>query len=323
MRSTTAYVLITGVAMAFAACRRGAERRSEPAGADSRTPAPRSVDVSGSSAAAAASVEPSRAPRAVKPGQIPFEYPIVGTTGKAGDYVLAPSRTWIDDAFEHGGDKQTFIYYGGYLREPGAVESTVESLTKKTATIPNSLVIPIRRGEKAKPGDVLLTSWASGTGMQRAIVVSGGTAGSPKVRYLDMDLENPSSFGQKEEALPPDTFVRLTKPGQIGTTLACPEGSRKLRVIVTHATGDGAADPLLVLGYGGRIRVVKRGECKALPIVPSLKVGDKAFVPMLGEFIEGKVTKVDPPIGRVTVKYQFGGQSREDGVGYTNVAGEI
>lgn len=96
MRSTTAHLLIATVAMGLPACRRGGERRSELGGA---------------------------------------AYPIVAISGKAGDYVLAPSRTWIDEALERGGD------------------------------------------------------------------VPGGTADSPKVRYLDMDLENPSSFGPKESTL--------------------------------------------------------------------------------------------------------------------------
>src|SRR5688500_14009955 len=45
-------------------------------------------------------------PRAVTPGESPFNYPTVSTTAKAGDYVLAPSKSFIDEAFARGGEKQ-------------------------------------------------------------------------------------------------------------------------------------------------------------------------------------------------------------------------
>jgi hypothetical protein len=250
------------------------------------------------------------------PGAVPFEYPVVATSARAGDFVLAPSRSWVDEAFERGADKQTFIYYGGWMREPGPQESLLETLTRQKTRIMNALIIPIRRGERAKPGDVVLTAWASGTGMQRAIVVTGGTPEAPKVRYLDMDYDSPSGWGKKEDVLKPDTFHRLTKPGEVGTTLACAEGGRHARYVLTNEQND----KLLMIGFAGRMRVAPKSECKPLPIEPKLRAGDSASIALVGSFVEGKVRKVDPEVGRVFVEYEFGSQKKQEAVGYTNVA---
>jgi hypothetical protein len=253
---------------------------------------------------------------AAQPGEVPFDYPAVETSAKPGDYVLAPSRSWVDEAFQRGADKQTFIYYGGWMRAPGPKESLIETLTRQKNKIMNALIIPIRPGEKVKPGDVLLTTWASGTGMQRAIVVSGGTPEAPKVRYLDMDFDSPSGWGKKQDTLEPNTFHRLTKPGEVGTTLACSEGGRHARYVLTHA----AADKMLVIGFAGRMKSVAASECKPLPIDPKLRSGDRAMVALVGSFVEGKVRKVDTEAGRVFVEYEFGSQKKQEAVGYTNVA---
>ncbi|HMJ11936.1 MAG TPA: hypothetical protein VK524_11010, partial [Polyangiaceae bacterium] len=141
---------------------------------------------------------------AIEAGELPFEYPRARTSARSGEYVLAPSSSWIAQAFEKGGDKQTFIYYGGWLRRAGERASEVETLTRQRALIPNAFIIPIRSGERAEVGDVLLTSWASGSGMQRALAV-GGDPKAPRVRYLDIDFDNPSGFGNKEDVLPANT----------------------------------------------------------------------------------------------------------------------
>jgi hypothetical protein len=63
-----------------------------------------------------------------KPGEIPVPYPVVATTAQAGDYVLAPSRQFLDGAFAKGMDKQTFIFYAAQIVAPGPAESQVKSL---------------------------------------------------------------------------------------------------------------------------------------------------------------------------------------------------
>lgn len=255
---------------------------------------------------------------AIESGKIPFDYPAVGITARPGDYVLAPSSSWIAEAFEKGGEKQTFIYYGGWLRRAGKHASEIETLTRQHALVPNAFVIPIRRGERAESGDIVLTSWASGSGMQRAYVV-GGEAKSPRVRYLDIDVDNPSGFGTKEDVLPADTFHRLHEPGQVGTTVACNEGARRTRWVVANA----AEGKLLVLGFAGRMRVFSRADCENVPLRVQVKPGDAVQVPIVGAFTAARVTRVDPRVGRLWAKYDFGGQDKEEAFAFANVATKL
>jgi len=250
------------------------------------------------------------------PGALPFEFPSVVLAAKKGDFVLAPSKNWIDEAFIEGVENQTFIYYGAFLSAVGQKESKLRTLSGQNATIPNALILAVGRGGSANPGDVVLTAWASGSGLQRAIVVQGGSPTKPKVRYLDIDLENPSGWGQRDDELPEDTFRVLTRPDELGTTVACKDGERKLRFVLVAEAGD----KWLGLGFAGKLRVLDRKECTPVPIVPKLKTGDKVFVPVIGTFVDAKVKKIDAATGRVWVAHEFGGVAKEEAIGYTNVA---
>jgi hypothetical protein len=250
------------------------------------------------------------------PGAVPFDFPALGTGAKKGEFVLAPSKGWIEEAFEKGADKQPFIFYGAWMVEPGEKESMLRTLPGQAVTIPNAMIIPIGPGQSAKPGDVVLTAWTSGSGMQRAIVVEGGTPESPRVRYLDLDLESPSGWGKKEDTLGENTFRVLKKPGEPGTTVGCKDGARTTRFIVI-GEHDGK---LLGVGFAGKVKVLARDSCKNLPIVPNLKPGERVYVPVIGAFTEGKVTKLDQPIGRVWVRHEFGGKDTEEAFSFTNVA---
>jgi hypothetical protein len=263
------------------------------------------------SASAAAESAPTR-----PPGALPFEFPSLATAAKKGDFVLAPSKSWIDEAFAEGIENQTFIYYGAFLVEPGEKESRLRTLSGQRVKIPNALILPVGHGETAKPGDVVLTAWASGSGLQRAIVVEGGSPERPKARYLDIDFENPSGWAQKDDELPENTFHVLTKPGELGTTLACKEGERKLRFVLVADAGE----KLLGLGFAGKLRVIERASCAQVAIDPKVKPGDKVFIPVIGSFIEAKVTKIDAKIGRVWAAHEFGGAAKEEAIGFTNVA---
>ena len=81
-------------------------------------------------------------------------------------------------------DEQTLIFYNTTLREIGDTASIVEN----KAVIPNALIIPLpKQILKPHKGDILLTWWQGGNGLQRAIVVSDSIASEPIVDYLDMD----------------------------------------------------------------------------------------------------------------------------------------
>jgi len=311
--------LLTACAVALAlipACGRNEKQSPAPVGATAPAPPPR------------ASAEPAKPPQEKDteapepdhpPGAVPFDYPAVSTTAKKGDYVLAPSKNWIAEAFEKGGGTQTFIYYGGWMLEPGDKASTVKTLTGITSTIPNAMVIPVPSGGTAEPGDILLTTWQSGSGMQRAIVVEGGKPDRPEVRYLDLALDNPSGWGKQVDTLKPHTFVKLDRTGQVGTSVACKVGERRTRWVITNLAGD----KLLAIGFAGRMRVFQRKDCADLPIKPKLRAGDKLMVPLVDGYAEGQVEKIDAAIGRVWARYSFGGKDKERAFAFTNVARKL
>jgi hypothetical protein len=261
--------------------------------------------VTASPVASATATATSVAP-AVGDAKVPFEFPQVAATGAAGDYVLAPPRSWIDAALEKGADKQTFIYYGGWLKKPADGASVVETLTKHLQVIPNSLIIVLPKGRKAKLGDLVLTSWASGTGMQRAIVVEGGSDTSPNVRYLDMSLDHPTGWGERVDRLPENTFATLDQRGDIGTTAACKEGNKWMRYIITARAGK----RLLGYGFAGKIAAFSEDDCKLLSLKPVLTKGDWVSLPVVGRYTKARVRQLRPELGRVWAKYRVDGDDR-------------
>jgi hypothetical protein len=230
--------------------------------------------------------------------------------------VLAPARAALDAALARAGDLQPLIYYGAWMREPGPQRSWIATLLGDREQIPNALIIPIRRAETAAPGEIVLSSWAAGTGMQRGIVVEGGQGNAPKVRYLDLAYDHPTGWGQRADTLTPNTFHRLTGPGQVGTTVACRQGPSHTWWRIIGQQGS----RLLALGYNGQVRSLVRADCRDVPLVPKVKPGDGVFVPVLGRYQKAKVTKVDAPIGRVFAKYRVGGENQKQASAFTNVA---
>lgn len=243
------------------------------------------------------------------PGTIPLDYPVVTTTAKVGDWVLTPPRLWLDQAFEKGVQSQTFIFYAATMVKPGPAESTVKDLMGKESTMPNSLIVPIRRGQKAAVGDILLTWWQSGSGMQKSIVIPGGTATEPKVLHLDISYENPAGVGKKPDTLKPDTFHRLGKALEPGTMMTFQDGPFWKVGQVLNRT----PDKTLYLGFAGRIGVAPSKACRALPIRPqALKAGAQVMArSSLGSLQPARVAKVEPAIGRVFVTFPKGGDPKK------------
>jgi hypothetical protein len=261
--------------------------------------------------------------QSAEPGTIPLEFPAVATTAEPGQWVLCPPQKFVENLRDAGPVKTSLIYYAATMKDPGASESTVVDLGKKEMVIPNSLILPIPPGQTAKPGDIILTWWQSGSGMQRAIVVDGGTETEPMVRYLDITYENPSGWGQKTDRCRPDTFCKLESPFQLGTTVAVkdarfPQQASRAQIVAE------ADDRYLVLGFAGRMSVAQKADCIALPIKPELTAGDTALSTTVFARL-GKVTviKVEPEIGRVFIRYTSAGKERELAVPYGNITKEL
>lgn len=267
------------------------------------------------SSAAASGVATSAPAAARKPGAMPFDFASGPVTAKAGDYVLVPSKNWIDEAFVKGGEKQTFIYYAATMAQPGAVESKIKTLSGQDATVPNGFIIPIKPAQRVARGDIVLTWWQSGSGMQRSIVV-GGTPEEPKVLHLDLDIDNPSGAGKKEDTLKKGSFHTLTASLQPGVTVAAKQGTTYKRWTVTNID----RDKVLVIGFAGSMKVLRKSECIVVPPHGTFAPGADVAVPYIGSFTKGKVEKVDAKIGRVFTKISFGGSDKTIGVGLPDVS---
>ena len=260
---------------------------------------------------ASANASTAEAPKStLKPGEIPFSgFPTVGTTAKAGEVVLCPSFNWIQDAATKGPDKVTFIFYSQKMSAPGEVESEVEFLSPGKEKVSNAYLIPIPAGQTAHVGDIVLTWWQSGSGMNRAIVVEASDPTEPTVRYLDIDYDNPAksrdgktTIGQMDEKLKPNSFVKISNTWEPGTVIAVNDGASKKKARIIRVAGD----KVLALGLAGSLQVYDKTACTPVPVKPAVKAGDKVKAPVYGSFQNVTVTKVDGRNGRVFVKPETG-----------------
>jgi hypothetical protein len=269
--------------------------------------------------AKSAKAEPSIDPNA--PATFPYkDFPAVETIAKAGEVVLAPSYNWLQEASAKGPKDVTMIWYAQKMSAPGKETSEVEYLMGEKRQVPNAYIVPIPAGGKAKKGDIVLTWWQSGSGMQRAIVTDDANPAEPVVRYLDIDYDNPAKGGdgktplaQVDEKLKPNSFSVINAPLQPGTSVAIQDGADYKHAIVIRVAGD----KVFVRGFAGKTEVVDRARCTGVPIISAAKVGEKVKAVWVGKFREGAVTKVDAKNGRVFVK--FDNDPDEDGIAFGNV----
>lgn len=238
--------------------------------------------------------------------KLPFDFPAVKTDFKAGDTILAPTRSMIDESMKAAaGTTPMYIFYNATVVEPGDVVSRIKEVID-TVAIPNAVIVPIKAGQSAKKGDIVLTWWQSGSGMQRAIVTEGGT--TPTVTYLD------DKNGATEQ-LKADSFNVLSADWQVGTTLACKGSGGYDQVILINMAGD----KVLTSGWAGAMAVHGKSECSPVPLKTSAKAGDTVYVAPFGTFEKATVTSVDATNGKVKAKYDFAGSSTEEDFSFGNI----
>ena len=262
----------------------------------------------------------STAPDTSEPVTFPFpDFPKVETSAKAGDFILVPSYSWLQDAADKGAESTNFIWYAQKMAAPGKEYSEVQFMSERRK-VPNAYIVAIAPGQKAKTGDVVLTWWQTGSGMQRAIVVDDKNSAMPIVRYLDIDYDNPAksadnvtTIGKMDERIQPDTFIKL-KEWDAGTIVAIQDGANTKKARVIRVAGD----KVLTTDQMGKLKIYPKASCKALPIIPQVKEGDRVKAPKYGQnFENASVTKVDSRIGRIFVK--FDGQNEEKAISFGDI----
>jgi len=215
-------------------------------------------------------------------------------------YVLYPSS--YASAMEKNEDfkGKTAIYYSSQLAEAGETNS---KLSGKDVRYPNVLLIPIYKDAKAKKGDVVLTWWQSGSGMQRAIVTDDSDPTMPKVHYLDLNYKGDGSgFAEKHdnEQLKPNSFIVLNNGEWVpGAPIAVNVDGKQKNGVLIAVEGD----KVIYQGFADVLEETTKSAVKVLPVKPSLSVGDNVKGVFVSEFSKDyKVSKVDEKIGRVWVK---------------------
>ena len=200
--------------------------------------------------------------------------------------------------------KSVLIWYNTTINKVGAEKSTVKKFNEEVE-VPNALLVPIAKGQKAKKGDILLTWWQSGSGMQRAIVVDDSNPAEPTAVYLDLNwpdkADDPKTAERRKgEQLKPNTF-NVLKDGEwkAGAQVAYhSEGKWKSGTLLQT---DG--DKVLLSVFSSKLATANKSDCKLIPFKEKLKEGDKVWVVWLTGYEPGyTIEKLDLQAGHVYVK---------------------
>ena len=201
---------------------------------------------------------------------------------------------------------ETYIFYNATLSEVGETKSKVHYFGDDIE-MPNSLIIPLPTDQNVQKGDIILTWWQSGSGMERAIVTDASDPTAPKVDYLDLSYKDDGTGFANEHAdeqLKPNTFVVLQdgawQPG--AQIIVTGDGSNEVGTLISCSD-----DKALLKCFAGKIKVFNRADCTVVPLHQNLKPGDEVMAIFTSSMKDGyKVKKVDEKIGRVWVEGPFG-----------------
>lgn len=265
------------------------------------SPKEKKTDTGNAEPAATEVVETPEPEEAKEPG-FPWNYPegIKNGNLEEGQYVLSIHSFYPSKLIESENPaNETYIFYSATLSTVGDTKSSVKYFGDDIE-MPNSLIIPIPKEQTAKKGDIVLTWWQSGSGLQRAIVTDASNPTMPKVDYLDLSYKDDGTGfanNHANEQLKPNSFVVLnngewqpgaqiiTSSNEAGTLISCTD------------------DKVLVSGFAGKIAVYRRSDCKVIPSNQNLKAGDEVMAIFTSSYNTGyTVKKVDQKIGRVWVE---------------------
>jgi hypothetical protein len=167
------------------------------------------------------------------------------------------------------------------------------------------MIVPLKKGQKAKKGDILLTWWQSGSGMQRAIVIDASTATEPVAVYLDRYWkDDPDHKDNQElakgEKLKPNSF-NVLKDGewQAGAAVAYRDGGEWKKGTLMHVDGN----KVLLSVFSSHLFATTKDRCKLIPFKEKIKKGDKVWATFVDGFRDGYTVKdINEKVGRVWVQ---------------------
>ncbi|MCC5945548.1 MAG: hypothetical protein JJT94_11490 [Bernardetiaceae bacterium] len=226
------------------------------------------------------------------------DLPDAKLNAEAGDYVLCPTEAALRkyDTTKSG----TILYYVQELKEVGDKTSLVK-FSMSEARVANNILVPIPKGQEAKKGDIVLTWWQTGSGLERGLVVDDSNPKEPIVRYLGLEWGNPAKYkdklvAQQDYQLKPNSFQVIKDDFVAGRNVLI-DGNTAATVLALHG------DKVLILGYASRMSVVDKSQCMLLPLSSAkYKAGDEVnIITRMNGVAKAKVISNEPTLGRVKV----------------------
>jgi hypothetical protein len=266
------------------------------------------VRVAASASAAAASKARQRDGAALTRLLESFVEPLALTAGEA---ALVPSPRSLVAALDS--NQPTLMYSLGVVEQIGARESRVRWLNGEQREVPNALVIPLGENRRAPAGKLVLTSWTEGSGLTLAFTLPASEPDAPLVHGVEA---SDAAMAKAPRRLEPNSFRVLTAEAEVGAPVACRYADRVERFLVLRK----AAELVLAFGFGGRIEVLPLASCRGLPLSPTLRAGDRVFVPIASVFARARVERVELDVGWIHLDADFAGETRPLTTGVGNVA---
>lgn len=236
----------------------------------------------------------------------PWDFPQdVKVNVELGQAVLSCDGMYLS-AIEKNEDltKKVLIWYNTEVDKVGDGKVSLAKFGE-THEVPNALVVPLKKGQKAKKGDILLTWWQGGSGMERAIVIDDKTPTEPTAIFLDLswpDDPNDPKIEEKSKGrqLIPNSF-NVMKDGEwvSGAQVAYRQDGEWKSGILMHATDD----KVLLSIWSSKLTAVDKSVCKLIPFNEKIKKGEKVWCEWLDYYRPGYIVeKVDQKTGHIWVK---------------------
>jgi hypothetical protein len=199
--------------------------------------------------------------------------------------------------------KSVLIWYDREMEQVGAEKSDIGRSDKQL--VPNALIIPLKKGQKAKKGDVVLTWWQSGSGLDRAIIIDASNPTEPVGVYLDRywrddPKDEKNTELAKGEKLKPNTF-NVLKDGewQSGATVAYRESGEWKKGILMNVSDD----KVLLSVFSSHLMATTKDRCKLIPMKEKIKKGDKVWATFVDGFRSDYIVKeINEKVGRLWVQ---------------------
>lgn len=218
-------------------------------------------------------------------------------------FVLAPSKSCYDTAITKGIKTSLIVFYPRKFISSKEKYSFLEEIGD-TVLLPDDLIIPLKKNQEVKQGDILLTWWQSGTGMQRAIVLSDKNKLKPVVYYLDnqfyfyYDESDPTFW---IDTLKENSYNILQDEWCSGHSIIVEINGVPSYYVIINSN----ENKVLALSWSGLLEVFDKKNCKPIPLNQNFVKGDSILAPYLGTYTKGIVRSTFKEIGKMKVDIQF------------------